>query len=330
LEILPLNERMENNLKSFLTSSLSNPYAEYGVSQDIFSNYVFSEFSDIISSGGFVLVAKEGKEILGLISLKRSDWDSKHFSIEISKIGHLISSGNYLESISIKKSLISNLLAKCSKELLLNLSVRVNKEDLSSCHALEDNQFRLMDVLVTYATDFRKNPHVFQNPKYTIRKFKPEEIDQLEQIAVKCFKDDALATDRFHADPTLPKVKSSEVYAKWLVNSGQDSSSTILVAEIDGHAVGFNICTINQPLADKIGLRIGNFALTAVDSSARNKLVATSLLHASLNWLSDKVDIVETGGQVSNFPIQRAWTDVGLKIVRSQCTFHWSVLTESL
>jgi hypothetical protein len=70
--------------------------------------------------------------------------------------------------------------------------------------------------------------------------------------------------------------------------------------------------------------------LTAVDSSARNKLVATSLLNVSLAWFADKVDVIETGGQVSNYAIQRAWNAIGLKIIRTQCTFHWSVLTESI
>ena len=109
-----------------------------------------------------------------------------------------------------------------------------------------------------------------------------------------------------------------------------DPLSEILVAEIEGKPVGFNICKIDNSLSDIIGLRVGTMALTAVDSSARNKLVATSLLNASMSWFTDKVDVIETGGQVSNFAIQRAWNAVGLKIVRSQCTFRWSVLTESL
>ena len=58
-------------------------------------------------------------------------------------------------------------------------------------------------------------------------------------MAFECFEDTAVATDRFHADPVLPKVKSSELYAKWLVNSCNDPSSEVLVAEIDGKPVGF-------------------------------------------------------------------------------------------
>ena len=330
LEMFLLETKLPENLSKFLTSSLINPFASYGVSQDRFVNYTLSELSEIVSKNGFVFVAQEDKEIVGLISLKKSNWDSKHFGIEISKIEHLIASGNYLESTNIKKRLVSKLLAKCGKELLLHVSVRVNKEDLSSIHALESKGFRLMDILVTYSMDLREHPKITANNQYQIRRFRPDEVSELEQMALECFEDTAVATDHFHADPVLPKVKSSELYAKWLVNSCTDPSSEVLVAEIGGKPVGFNVCNINNSLADQIGLRLGTMVLTAVEPSARNKLVGTSLLNASIAWLADKVDVVETGGQVSNFAIQKAWKAVGLKISRSQCTFHWSVLTESL
>jgi hypothetical protein len=330
LKILPLDIKVESTLSSFLDVSLFNPFAIYGVSKDIYVNYVLSELSDVVSKGGFVLVAKEGNEVVGLISLKRSEWDSKHFNIEISNIDQLIAAGDYLESMHIKRRLISSLLAMCSKELLLHVTARVNKEDLSSIHALESKYFRLMDILVTYFLDLRKHPQIHIENQYDVRKFIPSEVPKLEQLALDSFHDTAIVTDRFHADPTLPKAKSGELYSKWVFNSCNDPFSEVLVAEIDGKPVGFNICKINRSLSDVIGLRVGNMVLTAVDSSARNRKVATSLLCSSLDWFADKVDVVETGGQVSNYAIQRAWSDVGLKIVRSQCTFNWSVLTESL
>jgi hypothetical protein len=330
LKIFLLDAKTERILPSFLAVSLSNPFAIYGVSQDLFVKYVLSELSHTVSKGGFVLVAKKDDELVGLISLKQSDWDSNHFGIRISKIDQLIATGNYLESINIKRRLISGLLTECSKELLLHLSARVNKEDLSSIHALESKYFGLMDILVTYSIDFRKHPLIYTENLHHVRKFRLDEIPKLAQIALECFENTAFVTDRFHADPVLPKVKSSELYARWLENSCKDPSSEVLVAEIDGKPVGFNICSINNCLSDKIGLRVGTMALTAVEAPYRNKLVAVSLLNASLSWLADKVDVVDTGGQVSNYAIQRAWNAVGLKITWTHCTFHWSVLTESI
>lgn len=115
-----------------------------------------------------------------------------------------------------------------------------------------------------------------------------------------------------------------------MFNSCNDPFSVVLIAEIDGKPIGFNVCSINPTLSNLIGLRVGTMTLTAVDSSTRNKRVATSLLNASLAWFADKVDVIETGGQVSNYAIQRTWNTIGLKITRVQCTFHWSVLTENI
>ena len=330
LDIIPFETKLETKICSFLTGSLFNPFATYGVSQDLYVSYVLSELSDIVSKGGFVLVAHEYSEVVGLISLNRSEWDSQHFNVEMSKICQLLASGDYLRSIHIKQRLVSSLVARCSKELLLHVSARVNKEELSSIHALENKNFRLMDVLITSSLDLRKHPRIPAQNQYSVRKSRPDEVPRLEKMAFECFAENVLATDRFHADPTLSKRRSSELYAKWLVNSSEGASNEVLVAEMDGKPVGFNICNINIPLSEAIGLRVGTMVLTAVDSSARNRGVATSLLNSSLEWFADKVDVVETGGQVSNYAIQRAWCDVGLKIVRSHCTFHWSVLTESL
>ncbi len=330
LEISLLDNKLTDNLGKFLSVYLVNPYATYGVTQDRFVNYTLSELSYIISKNGFVFVAQEDNEIVGLISLKKSEWDSNHFGIDISKIEHILASGSYLESLYIKKRLISTVLARCCKELLLHITVRVNKEDLSSIHALESKCFKLMDILVTYTLDLREHPGTSFNGKYQVRRFKPDEISELQRMAFDCFEDTTGATDRFHADPVLPRAKSSDLYAKWLVNSSTDPLSEVLVADVDGKPVGFNVCNVNNSLLKFLGLRFGIMVLTAVAPSARNKLVGTSLLNASIAWLTDKVDVIETGGQVSNFAIQRAWNAVGLKISRSQCTFHWSVLAESL
>jgi RimJ/RimL family protein N-acetyltransferase len=330
LEILLLDAKTEGMLDSFLFISLSNPYEIYGVNQDTFVKFTHNEIFDIVSKGGYVFVAKDCNQLVGLISLVQSDWDSKHFGIQISKISHLISIGNYYEQTRIKRQLISILLARCSKGLLLHISARVNKEDLSSIHALESNNFKLMDVLVTYSIDLRKDHLIPIENHYNIRKSKPDEISNLVKIAFDCFEKNAVATDRFHADPTLPKEKSSDLYAKWLENSINDPNSEVLVAEIDGKPMGFNICSINASLSDSMGLRFGTMTLTAVDSSYRHKLIAVSLLNASLIWFAKKVDVVDTGGQVSNYLIQRAWNFVGLKITRAQCTFHWSILAENI
>ena len=318
-----------DKLKRFIAQCNYLPFLEYGISRDLVSDYVIGEISDSVNSGGLFFVAEEAEEIIGLIGSEKLEWDSTHFGIEAAKVNYLLASGDYFKSLNTKRELISYLLKRCYNRLTLHLSARVNKEDLSSIHALENKSFRLMDVLVTYSFDLRNKKGLETVPIHPVRSFKQSDLPQLVEISMECFREMPVATDRFHADPVLPKEKSDELYTKWLINFSQDYSSELLVAEMNGNIVGFNLCTVNKLIADKIGLRLGSIVLTGVKSSERNKLVGGSLLNASICWFRDKVDIIESGGQVSNYPIQRAWSKAGFKITKSQCTFHWSVLPDS-
>jgi ribosomal protein S18 acetylase RimI-like enzyme len=328
MEILSLEQKSLNKLKPLIQKCRFIPYVEYGVRKDLLVDYIISDLQDTISKNGCVLIAKENNDITGFISAERSNWDSNHFGIEIAKIDYLMSSSEE-ESFNTKKTLVKEILKEYQVEKVYNISARIYKEDLSSIHALESNNYRLMDVLVTYFFDFRQKvctPHGFQ---HHVRQYDPKDIPQLAQIARECFGKNSIATDRFHADHTLSREKSDDLYIKWLTDSLKEPDGTIIVAENDGKPIGFNICKIHKLLEEKIDLRLGTIDLTAVEPSARGKSVATSLLNASLKWFSDKVDIVESGGQVSNYAIQRAWNRLGFKIVRSQCTFHWAKQFES-
>ena len=318
-----------DKMKRFIAQCDYLPFFEYGISRDVVSNYIIEEISDTVSNGGFVFVAKEAEEIIGLIDSESLKWDSTHFGIETAKINYLLASGDYFKSLHTKEELVTHLLRNCYNRLTLHLSARVNKEDLSSIHALENKSFRLMDVLVTYSYDLRNTKGLETAPVHPVRSIRPCDLPKLAKIAVECFGQMPVATDRFHADPVLPKEKSDELYIEWLVNFSQDPSNGILVAEINGNPVGFNLCKVNKSISDKIGLKLGTMVLTAVKYSERNKLVGVSLLNASISWFRDKVYIIESGGQVSNYPIQRVWSKVGFKIMKSQCTFHWSALPDS-
>jgi hypothetical protein len=326
MNIKPYESCRLDKLKQFVAECNNLPFLEYGVSRDRIDDYVVGELSESVSSGGLVFVAEEAEEIIGLIDFKKLEWDSAHFGIETARIDYLLASGDYLRSLYIKQKLISRLMMECHDLLVSHLSARVNKEDISSIHALESKSFRLMDVLVTYSFDFRSQKWLEPVTVYPVRPFRQSDLPKLLEISLECFGQTPVATDRFHADPAFSKERSDRLYVEWLTNLSQDPTNVLLVAEDNGNLVGFNVCTDNKLMADKIGLRVGSMVLTAVKSSERNKFVGVSLLAASVSSFRDKVDILESGGQVSNYRIQRAWSRVGFKPTRAQCTFHWSVV----
>ena len=325
MKIYSIEKSMLAKLKPLIADYQFKPYKEYEIEQSLLDRYVIEEISDILSrESGFVFVGEEMGELVGLATLEKLDWDTKHFGIEMAKIRHLIARDGYPKALKVKRELISHLLAECREKRISHISARIYKEDISSIHALENKGFQLMDVIVTYYLDLRKMKPVRPRTQCRIRQFKQEDMPKLKEIVMECFGVETVATDHFHADPTLPKEKSDELYVQWIIESIREPSDTILIAELNRKLIGFTACRVHRSLGEKLGIRFGTIILTGVIPSARGKSVATSLSHAALQWFADKVDIVERGGQVSNYAVQRVWNRSGFRIVRSQCTFHWS------
>ncbi len=299
-------------------------FKEYGIDQELATKYTLQELSDSISKNDLVLGAKEQDEFIGAVSLENLNWDSKHFGIECKKINQLIARGDYFESLRIKQKLITNLLANYHKKSAIHISARVYKEDLSSIHALESKSFRLMDFLVTYIFNLRKQKIPDIETQIQIAELRQDEIPQLAELAQECFDKHPVSTDRFHADPNLPKEKSGELYVKWAISSYKNKSNKVLLARLNGQPVGFTIGNLDSSFAERFGTRLGTIVLTGVKASERGKHISNSLWNALLKWFISKADLIETGAQISNYPVQVALSQTGFRIVRAQCTFHWS------
>jgi hypothetical protein len=147
-------------------------------------------------------------------------------------------------------------------------------------------------------------------------------MPELKTIAKTSFSETKVATDHFHADHRLDQAKSDALYEKWIEEAGKDKDSIVLVARINSNIVGFITCKIYNHLNSYLDKKIGGMILSAVSPKYRHYHVYTSMLQSSLKWFSDKVDIVELGTQIANYPVQRTWPKLGTMIVRSQNTWH--------
>jgi hypothetical protein len=94
----------------------------------------------------------------------------------------------------------------------------------------------------------------------------------------------------------------------------------IIVPRVNGKAAGF--LTLKQH-ADKVGdTTVGLLVLVAVDPSMRGKSIYTNMISLGLRFLKREAEIVETGTQVTNYAVQKAWVQLGLKQVTTTYVFH--------
>lgn len=325
IKVCSLERGMLERLRPLVANYRFKPYTEYRIEERLLASYVMDEISDMLShEENFAFIAEERGKPVGLVSVERLDWDRKHFSIEMARIHYLVANGGYSKAFGLKCELIAHVLAECRRERISHLAARVYKEDLVSIHALEGKCFRLMDVIVTDFFDLRKKEVVHTANQWHVREFRPNDVRKLRKIAIDSFVKEPVAKQRFHADPYLPREKSDDLYVQWLIESCKGTSDTVLVAEMSGIPVGFSVCKVQMSPSKKLGVRFGTVVLTGVAPSARGRGVHASLLSAALRWFTDKVDIVEVGAEISNYAVQKAWNRLGFKIIRSQCTFHWS------
>jgi RimJ/RimL family protein N-acetyltransferase len=301
------------------------PFREYrlnkGKLENFGANKVIHELKQ--KKAEAVTVRADEGELFGLVTYSKLEWDSTHFGMPMGAVRDVIMSEKLPNLVKIKKGAITLALSELRKKGITHVSTKADIYDITTVHALEMAGFRLMGTTIIYAFDFRR----FQIPEFedqcTLRLAKVEDEDTLIRIAAISFSKTRVSEDRFHSDPDLPEEKSNALYIEWIRNSIEgEIADAIIVAELEGKPVGFTTVENFRARADEVGVNIGALLLSAVLPEARGRGVYTSMIKKGLEYLRPKVGIVELGTQITNFPVQKAWSKLGFKLASGTYAFH--------
>lgn len=198
------------------------------------------------ADGGFVLVARDGRGVVGVMACRPEHGISEHFGIRCA-------SGLWYSDLDGRSSIIRALAEKASVELreagCEHLAIRSSVDDFEALSALQSIDFQVADTMISYlvTVDSAANP-------------KAVEMD-LRGLALSAhFGDDLAALDdsigetfselirehytlsRFHADPHFDSALASDWYANWCRKAfaGEWADGTML-ARFEGSPIGF-IC----------------------------------------------------------------------------------------
>jgi GNAT superfamily N-acetyltransferase len=300
-------------------------FREYGLDKEKLENFV----ADVIihrlkeDKAKAITAREKGGELLGLLTFSRSEWDSKHFGKPMAAFNDLIMSENVPNPRQAKKRLIMLALSNVRKEKIVHVSAKADIYDITTVHALEMANFRLMDTTVIYGFDFRKSQIPEFEDQCILRLAEPGDEEALVRVAEISFSKTRISEDRFHADPNLPQRKSDTLYVEWIRNSIREKlADAIVVAELNGAPVGFTTIENFRATALDVGVDIGALILSAVLPEARGKGVYTSMIKKGLEYLEHRVKIAELGTQISNFPVQKAWSTLGFKLASGTYALH--------
>lgn len=209
---------------------------------------------------------------------------------------------------------IPALFESCRSMQAALLIVRCSSDDVDAVVALEEAGARLMDTLLYYERDL-VGWTASATDGCVIRSFVPGEIDRIEEIARAAF---VGYRGHYHVDRRLDPVACSDAYASWARRSceSRDVAAEVLVADLDGRAVGFAALRANSPTESE-GVLYG------VDPAARRLGAYRRLMDASLTWSRDQgMNRFVISTQLSNIVVRRVWAGMGFLPYASWHTFH--------
>jgi GNAT superfamily N-acetyltransferase len=233
-----------------------------------------------------------------------SDLDSERFGVRIGRAN--ISNADEYESV----------LAACEKEAIRMLIVRCKTDDFHSIHRLESAGARLMDTLIYYRRNLRKDAVPEELEKNIIRPIQDSDIPKIQKMVGEIFRD---YLGHYHADPRLDRTKCNEGYVEWAAKMcmDRDTSHEVLVAEnSSGVLAGFATLRLNE--ADE-----GEGVLFGVHPSFEGRGIYWSFMVHAMNWCRNRGAarmVVST--QITNTAVQKVWARLGFEVARSFYTFH--------
>ena len=307
----------------------NHPYAQYRAyrlfNHDFASDHLQHVVERYLEAGGQVsyLALRSGK-VVGFSGAVRSDWESRHFGIEMSAIPYLFAEGEGKARGEIQEALLGATVAGARDREIDHLAAKVDLEDLTGLAAAERQGFHLVDTLATYVDIAAKTPAVRPKPHpiFELATYEKEQFPQLapeEMKPLENFMREAYRVDRFHMDHRLPAERSHEVYVEWFRNilSGE-WADLIHVARVDGKVVGFLGLQYFRELEERYGVKVPGHGLSAVLPLVRGGYSAV----VGLALANTPHDFGEFDTQIQNFLVINIWIKHGLAFLRGRYTLH--------
>ncbi|MCB1337296.1 MAG: GNAT family N-acetyltransferase [Maritimibacter sp.] len=194
------------------------------------------------------------------------------------------------------------------------VSTRVDCRAVGRVQALEDDGFRLMDCLVSYARALADIGPAPELPgSCVLRPADAGDVAAVGAVARDAFRN---YIGHYHADPRLPNAAADEAYVEWAETCiGRDDTRVLVAAE--GQRVrGFLALRRNGPAECDI-------VLNAVAPEAQRRGYYGALLAKALEEArSQGATRIVTSTQIGNLAVQRLWVRQGFVMTGAVYTLH--------
>lgn len=236
-------------------------------------------------------------------NLRLSQLDTDRFGVVTAKVDGVTT--NKLDEID----------AFCAENNVEFLIARTPATQLDVVQAMESYNYHLMDTLLYYAFKHDRKPIPDFETKFQVRPTTQSDIETVRDIAEISFTN---YIGHYHADPRLDNVTCDEVYIDWAVRSvlTDNPATHAMVAHKEGKIAGFVVVHMNNP-------EEGDVWLSGILPEQRGQGLHQLLMIESMKWsLAQGAKRTVVSTQVTNVPVQKAWTRIGFEIDHAFYTLH--------
>lgn len=283
-------------------------------SLDLFALTARRVIRTLESDKGAAWMMLQRNQTLGFSSLTLLPWDSQQLGFAAARIDYLVAEGPYPQQHSTKKALLAHVVNEALRRGIWHLSMRVDSNDLSSLHVLEEAGFITVDSILTFSINLDQFVSETTNHQFEIRQATTEDTERSATLAQKIY-----TLDRFHSDPLINKDKADQLHATWIRNSVAGiAADAVFVAEENNELIGFVTCKIQPDSPDR-----GTIVLVGCREEARGKGLGEALTVAALNWFQTRgCKVVEVGTQLRNMPASRLYQKCGFQLAGSSISLR--------
>jgi dTDP-4-amino-4,6-dideoxy-D-galactose acyltransferase len=245
-------------------------------------------------------------------------WDSDFFGIRVAKVCGDRLTADFCQHIN----------SWCRREEVDCLYFLGRSDDPALAPLAQAHEFALVDVrTILERQAVEAAPSDVQHravsgdagaspePIAEIRPATPLDLPALQAIAQVSHR-----SSRFYFDSRFPRERCDELYRRWIANSCESFTDTVLVADRASVPIGYVTCTMVSESAGRIGL-------VAVDAAARGAGLGRVLMEEAVRWFAKRGrSVVTVTTQARNIGAQRLYQACGFRTTEVGLYYHrWFV-----
>ena len=261
------------------------------------------------------------REPAGALVIQKAEWESGIYGVAMARIPLVLVRGDDAAAHDATRALITAAREIASEWQVRHLSALVPAAETGVVHAFERDGWKLVDSTVEFAWEVGKTRPAAGSPRLTLRDARPTDRslrDLTKEVYTRSIR------TRFLADPWLPPEQTGELYARWFENAIDGTfADNVVIAELDGRPVGFNMIKIENDLSRNAGVGFAAHGIAAVDPITRGLGAQPAMLHYSTEWFGKQGGRFTRGRVlINNQPMQRACLKSGGFMAQAFHTFH--------